>query len=72
MNNGKSINWVNLHRQGVKTFKSGTVQHKFDTRAGSQQIWKEREVHKKLHFTMENKIKFISYIENCFKRNAKC
>ena len=71
MNQEDGLSWINLHLHGVKKFKSGMLQHKFDTRPGSKQIWRERQVFKKLHFTMENKLKLVGYIENCFKSNSK-
>ena len=61
---------VDLAKHGVKMFKSGTVQHKFDNKPGATQIWREKEVFRKLHFTMENKMKILSYISNCFRGNA--
>ena len=59
-----------MHLHGIKVFKSGTKQHKFDTKPGTTQIWREKEVHRKLHFTMDNKLKIISYINECFKSNS--
>ena len=70
MNQKDGLNWVNLHLHGIKVFKSGTKQHKFDTRPGTTQIWREKEVHRKLHFTMANKLKIITYINQCFKSNS--
>ena len=70
MNQKDGLNWVNLHLHGIKVFKSGTKQHKFDTRPGTTQIWREKEVSRKLHFTMANKLKIISYINECFKSNS--
>ena len=70
MNQKDGLNWVNLHLHGIKVFKSGTKQHKFDTRPGTTQIWREKEVHRKLHFTMANKLKIITYINQCFKTNS--
>ena len=71
MNLKEGLKYVNLHLHGIKTFKSGTTQHKFDTRPGATQIWREKEVARKLHFTMENKLKIISYVSNCFRGNAR-
>ena len=71
MNQADGLSWVNLHSHGNKNFKSGTIQHKFDTRPGTKQIWREKEVFRKLHFTMENKLKIMGYIDNCFKSNSK-
>ena len=64
LNQEDGLSWVNLHSHGIKMFKSGTMQHKFDTRPEAKQIWREREVFRKLHFTMENKLKIVGYIEN--------
>ena len=70
MNENSNLKFVKLDRHGIKMFKSGTVQHKFDNKPGSTQIWREHEVFRKLHFTMENKLKLLSYISNCFRGNA--
>ena len=70
MNSQDSLKFVRLDYHGVKRFKSGTIQHKFDTRPGATQVWRETEVFKKLHFTMENKLKIVSYISSCFRSNA--
>ena len=69
MNQEDGLNWVNLHLHGIKVFKTGK-QHKFDTRHGATQIWREKEVFRKLHFTMDNKLKIIGYIDKCFKSNS--
>ena len=71
INDSSKLMYVKLDRHGIKTFKSGTVQHKFDTRPGTTQIWREKEVFRKLHFTMENKLKLLAYISNCFRVNSK-
>ena len=68
MNLKESISFLNIHMQGVKMLKSGP-QHKFDTRPDSVSIWSEKEVFQKRHFTMENKLKLIKYLENTFKSN---
>ena len=46
-------------------------QHKYDTRPGTKAIWREKEVFSKLHFTMENKLKIVVYMQNTLKINAK-
>ena len=69
MNEAEQLSWINLHMQGVKILKSGP-QHKYDTKPGAKLIWREREVFRKLHFTMENKLKIIVYLQNTFKNNA--
>ena len=70
LNEEEQVSWLNLHMQGVKILKSGP-QHKYDTRPRAKAIWREREVFRKLHFTMENKLKIIVYMQNTFKMNAK-
>ena len=70
MNEEDQLSWLNLHMQGVKILKKGP-KHKYDTRPGAKAIWREREVFRKLHFTMENKVKIIEYMQNTFKNNAK-
>ena len=62
---------MGLHLLGMKFFKSGTKQHKFDTREGATQIWREKEVFRKLHFTTHIKAKVVSYAINCFEQNTK-
>ena len=70
MNEEEQLSWLNLHMQGVKILKSGP-QHKYDTKPGSKAIWREKEVFRKLHFTMENKMKIVVYMQKTFKNNAK-
>ena len=66
----EGLQLVRLDYQGVKWFKSGTKQHKFDNKPGATPIWHETEVFRKLHFTMENKLKIIGHISKCFQSNA--
>ena len=70
MNEEEQLSWLNLHMQGVKILKSGP-QHKYDTRPGKKAIWREKEVFNKLHFTMENKLKIVVYLQKTLKINAK-
>ena len=70
LNEKDKLSWLNLHMQGVKILKSGP-QHKYDTRPGATRIWRENEVAKKLHFTMENKLKIMQYLHKTFQSNAK-
>ena len=70
MNQEDKVSWLNLHMQGVKILKSGP-QHKYDTRPGVTPVWREKEVAKKLHFTMANKLKIMQYLLKTFKSNAK-
>ena len=51
LNKEEDLMCVRMDYHGVKRFGSGTVQHKFDTKPGTSQIWRETEVFKKLHFT---------------------
>ena len=62
---------VRMDYHGVKRFKSGTKQHKFDTKPGATPIWRETEVFKKLQFTMDIKLKLAEHITECFKHNHK-
>ena len=41
-----SINYLNIHMQGIKILKGGP-QHKYDTREGSKRIWREKYVFSK-------------------------
>ena len=70
INLDEGINYLNIHMHGVKMLRNGP-QHKFDTREGSAKIWREREVFKKLHFTSDNKLKLIKYLQNTFKNNSR-
>ena len=70
LNGQDQLKLVRLDYQGVKRFKSGTWQHKFDNKPGAKPIWRETKVFKKLHFNMENKLKIIEHISNCFRGNA--
>ena len=69
INTNSGLAFLNLHLQGIKMLKSGP-QHKFDTRPGTTRIWRETEVFRKLHFTAENKLKIIQYLQNTFQKNA--
>ena len=71
MNREQGLQLVRLDIHGVKRFKSGTYQHKFDNKPGAKQVWRETEVFKKLHFTVENKLKIVQYISSCFDGNAE-
>ena len=71
MNNQDGLRFVGMHLQGMKYFKSGTKQHKFDTLPGAKRIWREPQVFKKLHFTQEHKLKIIGYVMKCFEDNSK-
>ena len=62
---------VRMDYHGIKMFKSGTKQHKFDTKPGATPIWKETKVFRKLHFTMDVKLKLVGYITECFKNNHR-
>ena len=69
MNLSEEVVYLHLHMQGIKVFKSGKVQHKFDNKPGATPIWRETEVFKKLHFTVENKLKIVGFIASCFQGN---
>ena len=69
MNLSEEVVYLHLHMQGIKVFKSGKVQHKFDNKPGATPIWRETEVFKKLHFTVENKLKIVGFIASCFEGN---
>ena len=71
MNTRDNLTTVRLDYIGVKRFRSGTTQHIFDTKPGATQIWRETQVFKKLHFTMDVKLKIISKISSCFKANSE-
>ena len=57
-----NIKMIRLDYHGVKFLAGGKLQHKFDTKPGGTSIWREKEVFKKLHFTVENKMKVLQYI----------
>ena len=66
----EGMGMVRIDYTGIKRFKSGTKQHKFDNKDGATRIWREDEVFRKLHFTRENKVKIIQYINTCFASNT--
>ena len=68
---GQQLIPVRLDYVGIRRHKSGAYQHRYDNKAGATAIWKEKEVFKKLHLTMENKVKVISNISSCFVGNAQ-
>jgi hypothetical protein len=67
MNENDNLQYVGLHLLGMKYFNSGTRQHTFDTRQGTQKVWREKEVFRKLHFTQELKANIVGYAINCFE-----
>ena len=69
LNQQDGLLWLNLHLKGIKMLKSGP-QHKYDTMQGAAQVWRERQLFKKLHFTMANKLKLMKYLQNTFKSNT--
>ena len=71
LNGQEGLEYPGLHLWGMKYYKSGFKQHKYDTRPGSTQICRESEVGRKLHFTPEIKLKIISSIQSIFANNSK-
>jgi hypothetical protein len=69
INISEGLIYLHLHMHGIKVFKSGKTQHKFDNKPNATQIWRETEVFRKLHFTPENKLKIVGFIASCFKGN---
>ena len=67
---GRDLKLVRLDYHGVKRFPSGMVQHRFDNVAGTAPMWREQEVFRKLHFTMEYKMKILGFITKCFRGNS--
>ena len=67
----EGIELVRLDYNGIKRFKSGTKQHKFDNKEGATPIWREQQVFKKLHFTMDIKVKTMAHISTCFQSNSE-
>ena len=62
---------VRLDYMGIKRFKSGTTQHRFDNKDGATPVWREQEIFRKLHFTKEIKVKIIQHISKCFACNSE-
>ena len=71
MNEQEGLKYVGLHMWGMKYFKSGSKQHKFDTREGATQVWRETDVRRKLHFTHDIKLKIIGNVMSIFADNSK-
>ena len=71
LNQEIGLTGVRIDYHGIKRFKSGMFQHVFDTKPGSTPVWRESQVFKKLHFTMERKLKLVSHINSCFRENAE-
>ena len=67
---GRALKLVRLDYHGVKRFSSGTVQHRFDNVAGVAPVWREHDVFRKLHFTMDYKVKIIGFISKCFRGSS--
>ena len=71
LNQEIGLTGVRFDYQGIKRFKSGNFQHIFDTKPGATPVWREPDVFRKLHFTMEKKMKMVTHITTCFRENAK-
>ena len=71
MQRAESVEMVRLDYMGIKRFKSGTTQHKFDNKEGATPIWREQEIFRKLHFTKEIKVKIMEHINKCFASNSE-
>ena len=71
LNQEIGLTGVRFDYQGIKRFKSGHYQHIFDTKPGATPVWRETDVFRKLHFTMEKKLKMVSHITTCFRENTK-
>ena len=71
MTRAENLDLVRLDYHGVKRLRTGTMQHKYDNRSGVVPVWKEKEVRKKLHFTMELKVKVIEHIKQSFAANIR-
>ena len=65
----EGLNYVRLDRIGTMYNHLGKLQHIRDTHPGSRRIWKENEVFRKLHFTMQKKMEIIKHIPDCFNKN---
>ena len=65
MNEKEGLEYPGLHLWGMKR------QHKFDTRAGAPKIWREAEVHRKLHFTLDIKLRIMTSIQKIFTNTTK-
>ena len=63
MEGGQQLIPVRLDYLGIK-------RHKYDNRDGATAIWREKEVFRKLHLTVENKLKVIKNICSCFQGNS--
>ena len=62
MQRQEDVKMIRLDYHCVKFLAGGKLQHKFDTKPGVTPIWREKEVFKKLHLTVENKMKEMQYI----------
>ena len=71
MQRQEEVKMIRLDYHGVKFLAGGKLQHKFDTKPGVTPIWREKEVFKKLHFTVENKMKVMQYIHKFYGALSK-
>ena len=71
MNEKEGLEYPGLHLWGMKYMKSGKTPHKFDSKAGTAQVWRETEVRRKLHFTADIKRKIMTSIQSIFTNNSK-
>ena len=67
---GRDLKMVRMDHHGTKRLSSGAFQHKFDNVAGAAPIWREEDIFKKLHFTMDYRLKIVNYLSNCFRGNS--
>ena len=67
----EGMEMVRIDYTGIKRFKSGTKEHKFDNKQDATPVWREQEVFKKLHFTMDIKVKIMAHISSCFISNSE-
>ena len=71
MTRAEKLDLVRLDYHGVKRLRSGKLQHKYDNRSGVVPVWREKEIRKKLHFTMELKVKVVEHIIQSFTSNSR-
>lgn len=68
INRAAGLKFVNLHGFGTRLEK-GLLMHKHETNP-EKQVWREREVRRKLHLTMENKHTVMARINKYFVSNC--
>ena len=71
LNDKDGLRYIGLHLRGMKFFKNGSKQHKFDNLPEATKVWREHQVFRKLHFNQDIKVMIVNNIMSCFSNNSQ-